>query len=323
MSEPLTLRQWGERIGQIKHSAQREFRTQILQRSGQVRDIFFKAGAVSVKQLPQDLLQHNAGDPGRRCYPLALLMGAAVAAGEPAERALVGHVASASASPDELGSRALRSALDELRALPTGEVGSVRGVQRLDSIIAALDASAAPAVLLLDTGDHALLLAKVRTGEHAAYRFYDPNFALYGFADGAQLQRGVERYLSADDNALAKLYGLGEMATAQFTVTELDTAAIAERRLSSDLRVDSFLHNVALADPQGASIWHKQALARTRSLGKTLDWASVSRNWTHATGPASSSRRPSVCAVSTTWRVITCRCSIPTAKTPTAATALR
>jgi insecticidal toxin len=268
MSEPLTLRQWGERIGQIKHSAQREFRTQILQRSGQVRDIFFKAGAVSVKQLPQDLLQRNAGDPGRRCYPLALLMGAAVAAGEPAERALVGHVASASASPDELGSRALRSALDELRALPTGEVGSVRGVQRLDSIIAALDASAAPAVLLLDTGDHALLLAKVRTGERAAYRFYDPNFALYGFADGAQLQRGVERYLSADDNALAKLYGLGEMATAQFTVTELDIAAIAERRLSSALRVDSFLHNVALADPQGASIWHKQALARTRSLGE-------------------------------------------------------
>ncbi|MBJ7371263.1 MAG: hypothetical protein JHD19_07400 [Pseudomonas sp.] len=268
MSEPLTLRQWGERISQIKRSARQEFRTQILQRSGQVREVFFKAGALSVKQLPQDLLQHNAGDPGRRCYPLVLLMGAAVAVGEPAERALVGHVANAGASPDELGSRALRSALDELRALPTGEVGSARGVQRMDSIMAALDASAAPAVLLLDTGDHALLLAKVRTGEHAAYRFYDPNFALYGFADGAQLQRGVEHYLSADDNALAKLYGLGDAANAPFNVIELDTSAIAERRLSSDLRVDSFLHNVALADPQGASIWHKQALARTRSLGE-------------------------------------------------------
>ncbi|GLH36737.1 TcdA/TcdB pore-forming domain-containing protein [Pseudomonas moraviensis] len=268
MSEPLTLRQWGERIGQIKRSAEQELRTQIFQRSGQVRDAFFTAGAVSVKQLPQDLLIRSAGDPGRRCYPLALLMAAAVAAGETAERALVGHVATASASPDELGAQALRSALDELRAVPTAEVGTARGVQRLDSIMAALDARAGPAVLLLDTGDHALLLAKVLTGEHPTYRFYDPNFALYGFADGAQLLRGIERYLSADDNALAKLYGLGDMATAQFTVTELDTVAIAERRLSSDLRVDSFLHNVALADPQGASIWHKQALARTRSLGQ-------------------------------------------------------
>ncbi|HWH90045.1 MAG TPA: TcdA/TcdB pore-forming domain-containing protein [Pseudomonas sp.] len=268
MSEALTLRQWSERIGQINRTAQQEFRTQILQRSGQVREAFRRAGAVSARQLPQDLLMRSKAEPGRRCYPLALLMAAAITAGEPAERALVGHMATASVSPQEVGSRALLSAMDELRAVPTSEFGTARGVQGLASIMASLDAIALPAVLLLDTGDHALVLAKVQAGEHVVYRFYDPNFAIYGFADGAQLQLGVEHYLSAGDNTLARLYGLGDVATAQFTVTELNTAAITEYRLSSDLRVDSLLGSIALADPREASVWQKQAQARKRSLGE-------------------------------------------------------
>lgn len=266
LAEPLTLRQWGERIEQINRTAQLEFRTQILQRSGQVRNAFFKAGAVSARQLPQDLLMRNAGEPGRRCYPLALLMGAALAAGETAERALVGHVATANASPEDVSSRALLSALDELRALPSRDVGTARGAHDFDGALRVLDASAVPAVLLLDTGDHALLLAKVQVAEQTVYRFYDPNFALYGFADGEHMKQGVEHYLSAGDNALARLYGLGDMATARFNVVELDTAMIAARMLSSDLRVDGFWHKAAGADHHVAAIWAKQAVARSRSL---------------------------------------------------------
>jgi insecticidal toxin len=268
MSEPLTLRQWGERIGQIKRTAQNEFRTQILQRSAQVREIFVGAGAFSARQVSQDLLLSSASEPGRRCYPLALLMGAAVAAGESAERALVGHVATATISPDEVGSRALLNALDELRALPTAEIGQGRGRQSLDGALHTLDANTAPSVLLLDTGDHALLLAKVRVGERMVYRFYDPNFAIYAFANGAQLKRSVAGYLSADDSMLARLYGLGEMASAQFNVIELKTATLAEQVLASELRVDSFLRNPADADPRSVSVWHKQAVARARSLSE-------------------------------------------------------
>jgi insecticidal toxin len=267
MSESLTLKHWGERIGQINRTAQREYHTHIFKRSGQVRDAFFQAGAVSVRQLPQDLLLRTPGDPGRRCYPLALLMGAAVAAGELAERALIGRVANASLRPDDVDSRALLSALDELGGVPERAIGQARGRQSLDSVMQTLEAKTAPGVLLLDTGNHALLVAKVQVAGQTLYRFYDPNFALYGFAGYAQLKVGVERYLR-DDDTLARLYGLADIGSAQFDVIELDTVALAERTLSSGLHVESFLQTAAIADPQAASVWAKQAVARTCSLSE-------------------------------------------------------
>ncbi|WP_456024526.1 TcdA/TcdB pore-forming domain-containing protein [Pseudomonas protegens] len=265
--EPLTLRQWGERIGQINRTAQVEYRSRILQRSAQVREMFVEAGATSARQLSQDLLMHTASDPGRRCYPLALLMGAAVSAGESAERTLVGHVATANVNHQELSSQALLSALNELRALPSSAIGESRGLQSLDTLIQTLEAKTASSVFLLDTGDHALLVAKVQAGDQFVYRFYDPNFAIYAFAKGVQMKSGVERYLSAGDSTLARLYGLGDMATARFNVIELNTKAIADRKLSSGLRLDSFLH-IPSSDSQRIPVWAKQAVARQRSLSE-------------------------------------------------------
>ncbi|QHF48661.1 hypothetical protein PspS49_03170 [Pseudomonas sp. S49] len=265
--EPLTLRQWGERIGQINRTAQGEYRSRILQRSAQVREMFVEAGATSARQLSQDLLMHTASDPGRRCYPLALLMGAAVAAGESAERTLVGHVATANVNHQEPSSLALLSALNELRALPGSAIGESRGLQSLDTIIQTLEAQTASTVFLLDTGDHALLVAKVQAGDQFVYRFYDPNFAIYAFAKGAQVKLGVERYLSAGDSALAKFYGLGDMAAARFNVIELNTVAIAARKLSSGLRLDSFLR-LPSSDSGRVPVWAKQAVARQRSLSE-------------------------------------------------------
>lgn len=263
--EPLTLRQWGERIGQINRTAQGEFRSRILQRSAQVREIFVEAGATSARQLSQDLLMHTPSDPGRRCYPLALLMGAAVAAGESAERTLVGHVATANINHQQPSSQALLSALNELRALPTSAIGDSRGLQSLDLVIQTLEAKSAATVLLLDTGDHALLVAKVQAGGQFVYRFYDPNFAIYTFAEGAQVKLGVERYLSAGDSALARLYGLGNMAEARFNVIELNTEAVAARKLSTGLPLDSFLR-IPSRDSRRGPVWAKQAVARQRSL---------------------------------------------------------
>jgi insecticidal toxin len=265
--EPLTLRQWGERIGQITRTAQAEYRSRILQRSAQVREMFFEAGATSARQLSQDLLMHTASDPGRRCYPLALLMGAAVAAGESAERTLVGHVATANLNHKESSSLALLSALSELRALPSSAIGESRGLQSLDTVMQTLEAKTASTVFLLDTGDHALLVAKVQAGDQFLYRFYDPNFAIYAFAKGAQVKLGIERYLSAGDSALARLYGLGDMAVARFNVIELNTAAIAARKLSSGLHLDSFLR-IPSSDSRRVPVWAKQAVVRQRSLSE-------------------------------------------------------
>ncbi|SDT55042.1 insecticidal toxin [Pseudomonas sp. Z003-0.4C(8344-21)] len=293
--EALTVRQWSERIGQIKRTAQREYRTRIIQRSAQVREMFISAGATSARQLSQDLLMQGASDPGRRCYPLALLVGAAVAAGESAERTLVGHVATASISPEHTSSRALLSALNELRTLPTSAIGEARGLQSLDTLMQALEAKSTPAVLLLDTGDHALLLAKVQVGDRFVYRFYDPNFAIYAFAEGAQAKLGVERYLSAGDSALARLYGLGDMAGAQFNVVELNTDAIVTRKLSAGLPLDSFLHSPS-SDSRRASVWARQALARQRSLSENARMGTSlaqvdARYWAQAFGEATQQLR--------------------------------
>ncbi|WP_277760423.1 TcdA/TcdB pore-forming domain-containing protein [Pseudomonas sp. A34-9] len=268
MTQALTLSQWEEHIGHINRTAQREYHRQILERSAQVREVFTQAGAISARQLPQDLLMRTPGDPGRHCYPLALLMGAAVVDSESAERALIGHVATANLNPDEVGARALLTAMDELRAVPANAVGQYRGRQDLDTVMQKLEAKTAPVVLLLDTGNHALLLAKVRVGKQAVYRFYDPNFAIYAFAASTPMKAGMQRYLSDGDNTLARLYGLGDVGTAQFNVTELNTAVIAERTLSSGLRVDSFLRNTSMSDPGAGSAWNRQAVARTRSLSE-------------------------------------------------------
>ncbi|WP_426159850.1 TcdA/TcdB pore-forming domain-containing protein [Pseudomonas sp. TSRC2-2] len=293
--EALTVRQWRERIGLIKRTAQREYRTRIIQRSAQVREMFISAGATSARQLSQDLLMQTNSDPGRRCYPLALLMGAAVVAGESAERTLVGHVAMANINSEHTSSRALLSALDELRAVPTSSIGKPLGLQSLDTLMQTLEMKTASTVLLLDTGDHALLMAKVQVDGRFVYRFYDPNFAIYGFAEAALVKLGVERYLSAGDSALARLYGLGDMAGAQFNVIELNTDAIAARKLSAGLRVDSFLHSPS-SDSRRASVWARQALARQRSLSENARMGTSlaqmdARYWAQAFGEATQQLR--------------------------------
>ena len=285
LTEPLTLNRWHERIEQISRTAQREYRGQILQRGGQVRELFFKAGAISTRQMPQDLLMNTAGDPGRRCYPLALLTASALAQGDAAERALIGRVANAGKTPADADSRALLLALDELHQTPVTDHGTAHGLQGVEAVVQMLQAKTAPAVMLLDTGNHALLVAKVMQGDTPVFRFYDPNFAIFGFAGAQQLSLGMALYLSAGNGAMARLYGLGDIAKAQFNVTELNTTKIADTVLSSNLRLDSFLKNQAITDVQGVSVWEKQALGRTRSLSENARMGSSlaqldARYWT-------------------------------------------
>lgn len=268
LTEPLTLDRWHERVEQINRTARREYHAQILKRGGQVRNLFFKAGAISTRQMPQDLLMNTAGDPGRRCYPLALLTASALAQGESAERALIGRVANAGKTPDDADSRALLLALDELHQTPVTDHGTALGLHGVEGVVQMLQAKTAPAVMLLDTGNHALLVAKVMQGDTPVFRFYDPNFAIFGFAGAPELTLGMALYLSAGKSAMARLYGLDDIAKAQFNVIELNTTKIADTVLSSNLRLDSFLHSEAITDIQGVSVWGKQALGRTRSLNE-------------------------------------------------------
>ncbi|MDI3272403.1 TcdA/TcdB pore-forming domain-containing protein [Pseudomonas sp. AL03] len=266
LTEPMSLNQWGQRIAQVNSTAQREYHTQILKRAAQVREQFFQAGALSARQLPQDLLARTPGDPSRRCYPLTLLMAVALSRGVSAERTLVGRVASASLMPDDTDSRVLMQALDELLGVAMTDAGTPLGTHSLEKILQTLQAKSTTSVLLLDTGNHALLLAKVVVGDSSFYRFFDPNFAVYGFDQVQSLKQGIERYLSHGNAELARLYGLS--ATPSFNVIELNPAAIADRILPSEVQVGSFLNDGPVASAQTATIWERQAVQRTRSLSE-------------------------------------------------------
>lgn len=268
LSRSLTLNQWGQSIAQINATAQWEYHTRILKQAAPVREQFFKAGAVSARQMPQAFLVHAAGDPGRRCYPLALLMAAAFSRGESAERALIGRVANASLAPADADSRALLLTLDELREVRMSNVGTSLGSHDLQGVIQALEAQPTSSVLLLDTGNHVLLAARVETAESTLYRFFEPNFAVYGFEQGAAMQQGIEQHLLRDGGELAKLYGLADAGDLRFNVVELNTAAIAETVLPSSLQVGSLLENSALPGIESISVWEKQSALRARSLAE-------------------------------------------------------
>lgn len=268
LSRSLTLSHWGQSIAQINATAQWEYRTRILKQAAPVREQFFKAGAVSARQMPQAFLVHAAGDPGRRCYPLALLMAAAFSRGESAERALIGRVANASLAPADADSRALLLSLDELREVRMNLVGTSLGSHDLQEVMAALEAKAASSVLLLDTGNHVLLAARVVTADSTAYRFFEPNFAVYGFEHGSAMQQGIKEHLLRDGGELARLYGLADAGDLRFNVVELNTAAIAETVLPSSLQVGSLLENTALPGVESISVWEKQSALRARSLSE-------------------------------------------------------
>lgn len=269
LAEPLTLYQWGQRIAQINSTARRDYQTKILKNAAQIREQFFKAGAISARQVPQDLLRLGTGDPGRRCYPLALMMAAALGLGDEAERALTGRVANASLAPDDAESRVMFAALDDLSGVATTELGRSQGALGLDLIVQNLEAKAGPVVYLLDTGKHSLLVAKVLVDGKPVYRFFDPNFAIFGFSRADQLQQAIQGHLASDGD-LAALYGLAGSTDAVFTVIELNTKAIADKVLPSKLPVNDLLKSDRVAAGRTASVWDAQASARMRSLSQNV-----------------------------------------------------
>ncbi|VEF11672.1 cytotoxin mcf [Pseudomonas fluorescens] len=267
LAEPLTLKQWGLRVAQIDRVTQRDYHGRILKRAATVREQFFQAGAVSAKQMPQDLLGQVGGDPSRYCYPLALMMAAAMGEGDAGERSMVGRLSNAVLLPGDAESQLLMIALNELQDVAMSEIGTPHGTLDFADIGRLLEAQSPTRVLLLDSGNHALLVAKVMTADGPVFRFFEPNFALYGFDRLQPLEIGLRRYLNHNSGELAGLYGISA-SEPQFNVVELDIRAINDRVLPSNLQVGHFLRDAPITDAQTVSLWKKQAQGRTRSLSE-------------------------------------------------------
>ena len=265
-AEPLSVRQWGARVAQIDARARDEYRLSILQRGRAVRELMYQANATSARQLPQELLVRGAGDPGRRCYPLALVMAAAVERGGSALRTLIGRLASANVKVEDPGTQRLLLTLDELRSVPMAEFGITHGALSLASVLQILEAKTSSASLMLNTDNHSLLVSKVVEQGRTVWHFYDPNFGLYGFDQVADMQRGIEQFLA--DGELARLYGIADVTTDTFYLIELDGQKIASRPLPSEGRVGQLLSKEAVGGTSAVEPWQHVAALRVRALSE-------------------------------------------------------
>lgn len=266
LAEPLSVRQWGEHIARIGPVANEEYRSLILQRGEPVRVRVFQAGAISAKQVPQDLLVHGEGDPGRRCYPLALLMATAIEKGRAAERTLIGKLATANLAPHDPQAHALLRVLDELRGVPMAQFGEKLGPANLAEVMQTLEARTTTGSVMFNTPSHSLLACKVLEAGSTSYLFYEPNFGLYGFQEVGQLQRGIEAALA--DKQLATLYGIENVATTQFELIALDGSRIAEKALPSQVTAGDLIRSELPADGLTVEPWQHHAALRARALSE-------------------------------------------------------
>ncbi|MET0848764.1 MAG: TcdA/TcdB pore-forming domain-containing protein [Pseudomonas sp.] len=264
--KPLSLRQWGERVARIRHQTEYELRTYILQRSASVRKTLLEAGASMARLMPQGLLVRGDGDPGRRCYPLALLMAAATHQGREAVQALSGRLANAHFSPSESDSHAFLQALDDLRAIPQADFGDKLGALSLDGVFEALAAKPAPCTLMLNTENHSMMVARTGTAEHSSWSFYDPNFGVFGFDRIDNLKLGMQTLFSTSD--LARQYAIESTNRLPFNVIELDGNRLASKRLPSKLQVSTLLGNESLSSGKSIAPWSHHAQLRSRALSE-------------------------------------------------------
>ncbi|WP_223483955.1 TcdA/TcdB pore-forming domain-containing protein [Pseudomonas sp. A-RE-19] len=263
---PLTLRQWGEHIARIKYQAQYELRHLIFERSATVLETFIAQGASSGRLMPQGLLIRGEGDPGRRCYPLVLAMAAALEKGPSAVDALSGRLATANLSPDDNETHAFLATLDELRTVPMARSGTLLGTSRLDLVMQTLKARASTSTLMLNTESHSLLVAKIVNGASSAYRFYDPNFGVFGFEQAQALHRGLEQFLSSPE--LSRLYGISHLMDATFNVVDLNGPRIADQPLASHHTVAGLLSHDPISAGVAVTPWEHHAALRARSLSE-------------------------------------------------------
>ena len=264
--KPLTLRQWGEHMARIRFQAQYELRHHIFQRSATVLETFIAQGASAGRLMPQGLLVRGEGDPGRRCYPLVLAMAAAIEKGPSAVDALSARLANANLAPDANETHAFLLALDELRTVPMAQSGTLSGASGLDQVLQTLDTRTSTSTLMLNTESHSLLVAKIVNGESSAYRFYDPNFGVFGFDRAQDLHRALEQFLSIPE--LAKLYEISHLTEATFNVVDLNGPRIADLALPSQINVSGLLSHDPISTGVTVAPWEHHAELRARSLSE-------------------------------------------------------
>lgn len=263
LSQAHTLLQWGRHVGHIQEVATREHREQVILRLGQVLG---QIEASDIKLVPQDLLLKGPGDPGGRCYPLALIMSAALEQGVAASRRLRERFFLATVEPHQSDSKVFLEALEELQSVQLHDIGQPLGRVDLQQLGSTLEAYGSSRTLMLNSDNHAMLLAKTFDGERITYHFYDPNFGVFEFSDPALFRRALtDLFLK---QGLAKYYAAyGDEARPTFDLIELHGQKISALQLSAGFRVGQLLaSDSVLPEHSGGRIRQRLNSARGQSL---------------------------------------------------------
>ena len=258
-----TLFEWGRHVARIQKVATLEHRLQVVERSGQVLDGF---GHNGVQMVPQDLLLDHDGETiGGRCYPLALVMSAALARGDSASGQLRERFFLAVLEPGQDDSQGFLQALEALRDVAIGDVGTSLGQANLDQVTAALEKHAGARTLMLNSDNHSMLVAKTVSAERASYHFFDPNFGLCKFDQADTFQRGLEQFFQKE--GMARHYAAyGSEARPEFDLIDLHSEKVSTLRLSDGFTVEQLLQPGALSGKPQRPLRQRLANARGQSL---------------------------------------------------------
>lgn len=273
LKQARTLLQWGRHVARIQKVATLEHRLQVVERSAQVLDGFGHAG---VQMVPQDLLLNGDGEAiGGRCYPLALVMSAALAQGDASSGHLRERFFLAVLDPGQADSQAFLQTLEALRDVPMTDVGTRLGQGNLDQVRATLEIHTGPRTLMLNSDNHSMLVAKTVSGERAAYHFFDPNFGLCKFDHADGLQRALETFFRTE--GMARYYAAyGPDARPEFDLIDLHSQKIAGLELADGFTVEHLLKpdplpgKPALAIRQRLNSAHGRSLVDNSHLGSSL-----------------------------------------------------
>ncbi|MFJ2686967.1 TcdA/TcdB pore-forming domain-containing protein [Pseudomonas sp. NPDC087342] len=262
MEKPLSLRQLGQQVARIQQVAKAEFRERLAERSGELQGSFTEGNA---RFVPQDLLFDGFGDTiGRRCYPLVLVMAAAIAKGNAAVETLRERFFMSIVEPEDSSSKSFVRAIESLHGVEVDEVGTPPRVN-LQQVVDLLKARTATSTLMLNSDNHAMLVAKTWIGERAAYHFYDPNLGVFEFAHPEGMLSDLKNFF--EKMGMADYYSAYvERGQPTFDLVEVQSDRIAQWELSSGVRVEDVLLPGTLKELDAVGGRKRLASARGESL---------------------------------------------------------
>ncbi|WP_025111771.1 TcdA/TcdB pore-forming domain-containing protein [Pseudomonas sp. H1h] len=274
LSQAHTPFQWGRQVARIRQRATLEHQEHIVERTEQVLEEF---NGTHFKPVPQDLLLHSAGEAvGGRCYPLALVVSAALTRGEQAFGRLRERFYLAVVAPEQSDSLAFLDALEQLRDVQLRDVGQALGRVNLAEVTTRLERYSGHGTFMLNSDNHAMLVAKTVDAGQANFHFYDPNFGLFKYASPAMFKQGLADFFLKQ--GMAGYYGAyGEPAAPEFDLIEVHGQQVAALQVSGGFSVGQLLESDAL--PQQPSLRpirrrlasaHGQSLVENAHLGRSL-----------------------------------------------------